>query len=364
MLIEEATQIPDRKRYVQLIGSCRSTVEGIRPQILLTANPGNIGHQWVKERFIDPSPPGRPFRDETGRSLVFIPSTVDDNPTLTQNDPGYVRYLDSIRETDENLWRAWRYGDWSIFVGQVFAKFRPNTHVIQRMPVPLSQCRRIVGFDWGYNAPGAAVFLAALPKSRWGVDHYVQYRELYLTQNDPSEWADKLSPLMEIDKVDWMVLPHDCYSEAQGHRSIESIFRERMPQVRFIRGKTLSRGARHQRVAVMQWALGTDEAEAGFGAPRLQMLERCTETIRTLPNLVYDENDIEDIDSDGEDHLFDAGSLALMTDRAEREEPKGQVISSARKQERGKPSFRVGSDGEVKGDDFLEAIRSALPRRR
>jgi len=36
MLIEELTQVPDEKRYLQLLASCRSTVEGIKPQVFNT----------------------------------------------------------------------------------------------------------------------------------------------------------------------------------------------------------------------------------------------------------------------------------------------------------------------------------------
>lgn len=361
MLIEEATQIPDEKRYIQLIGSCRSTVDGIKPEILLTANPGNIGHQWVKARFIDPAPPNTPFRDKNGRSFIFIPSTIDDNPTLTQKDPGYVRYLDSIKETDENLWRAWRYGDWSIFVGQVFNKFRVDTHVIPRMPISLKDCRKIVGFDWGYNAPGAAVFIAVTPKNRWGVRHYIQYREIYQNQNDPSQWAEQLAQFMAVDGIDWMVLPHDCYNQVHGLKSIEKEFKEAMPNVKFIRGKTLSKGARHQRVAIMQQVLNVHENERGFGSPQFQMLQRCTESIRTLPNLVYDEKDIEDIDTDGEDHLYDACSLALMTEIGEVPDG-GVVITDQESSMRTKPTFVVNSKGDVVPPDILEKMLAGLPK--
>lgn len=361
MLIEEATQIPDVKRYVQLIGSCRSTVEGIKPQILLTANPGNIGHQWVKHRFIDPAPAGKRFISH-GRSFIYVPSTIDDNPTLKSKDPGYVRYLDSIRETDENLYRAWRFGDWSIFVGQVFAKFRPHTHVIDKLPVPLNQCKKIIGFDWGYNAPGAAVFIAITPKNRWGVRHFYQYRELYLTQNDPEQWAEKLRLYTSNEVIDYMVLPHDCYSEAQGHRSIEKVFKEHMPTVRFIRGKTLSAGARHQRVAIMQQMLNEDQDEPeSMRSPRLQVLSRCTESIRTLPNLVYSDKDIEDIDTDGEDHLFDAASLALMT---EVNEGGGNVLNTHKsaKIPLGK-GFASNAKGDVLFPDILEEMKKSLQKR-
>lgn len=362
MLIEEATQIPDKLRYVQLIGSCRSTVEGIKAQVFLTANPGNIGHAWVKERFIDPAPPNTPFKDREGRSFIYIPSTIDDNPTLKEKDPGYVRYLESIKETDENLYRAWRFGDWSIFVGQVFSKFRPNTHVIPKLPVPLNQCKKIVGFDWGYNAPGAAVYIAVTPKNRWGVRHYFQYREIYQNQTDPEEWAEKMNLYSLNEQIDYVVLPHDCYSEVQGHKSIESIFKAKMPHVRFIRGKTLSRGARHQRVAIMQWVLGSDENEPeSIKAPRFQILSRCTDMVRTLPLLVYDENDIEDIDTDGEDHLFDAASLALMTEINDM--PTGTVVKTNSHYSPHSPTFQVNKAGEVVPENVLELMKKGLQKR-
>ena len=31
----------------------------------------------------------------------------------------------------------------------------------------------------------------------------------------------------------------------------------------------------------------------------------CKHFIRTVPNLVYDESNVEDIDTDGEDHIYD-----------------------------------------------------------
>jgi hypothetical protein len=39
----------------------------------------------------------------------------------------------------------------------------------------------------------------------------------------------------------------------------------------------------------------------------------CTDTIRTLPDLVHSRTDPEDVDTDGEDHLADALRYALAT---------------------------------------------------
>ena len=48
------------------------------------------------------------------------------------------------------------------------------------------------------------------------------------------------------------------------------------------------------------------------GRPMLQVFDTCRNFIRTLPNLVYDESNVEDIDSDQEDHIYDECRYVLM----------------------------------------------------
>ena len=43
----------------------------------------------------------------------------------------------------------------------------------------------------------------------------------------------------------------------------------------------------------------------GQGYPRLQVFNTCQHFIRTVPALVYDSADVEDIDTDSEDHIYD-----------------------------------------------------------
>jgi hypothetical protein len=47
--------------------------------------------------------------------------------------------------------------------------------------------------------------------------------------------------------------------------------------------------------------------------PGLQVFRSCTDTIRTIPDLVHSKSDPEDVDTDGEDHLADALRYALAT---------------------------------------------------
>lgn len=126
ILIEELTHIPNLLLYLKLIGSCRSTVPGISPQVFCTSNPGNAGHEWVKERFIDTASlftysytdrngeqktaqMGSRYTDPEGNTRVFVPATVYDNPVLLEADPGYLKYLQSL---PEDLRKKWLEGDW------------------------------------------------------------------------------------------------------------------------------------------------------------------------------------------------------------------------------------------------------------
>jgi len=109
ILIEELPQIPAEESYLKLISSCRSTLAGVKPMVFCTGNPGNVGQEWVKKRFIDPSPMGIPF-ERDGRSRVYIHATIDDNPSLSKADPSYVSWLEGL---PDDLKRQWRWGDWA-----------------------------------------------------------------------------------------------------------------------------------------------------------------------------------------------------------------------------------------------------------
>jgi hypothetical protein len=113
ILIEELTHIPRESDYEKLLGSCRSTIEGIKPQVFATTNPDGAGYDWVKKRWSIPDEPTENIITKTddGRTRAFIPARIEDNPILMTADPGYIRYLESIG--DEDLKKAWREGSWA-----------------------------------------------------------------------------------------------------------------------------------------------------------------------------------------------------------------------------------------------------------
>ena len=121
------------EEYSYLMSRNRPTGPGTAVYMRATANPGGIGHGWVKARFITPAPPGTRMVqlvdvkkpdgsvEKLRRTRVFIPSTVFDNKKLLENDPGYLGTLASLPEAEK---QALLYGDWDSFNGQVFTEWR------------------------------------------------------------------------------------------------------------------------------------------------------------------------------------------------------------------------------------------------
>ena len=53
-------------------------------------------------------------------------------------------------------------------------------------------------------------------------------------------------------------------------------------------------------------------AFAADGRPMLQVFHTCKHFIRTIPNLVYDDANVEDVNTSQEDHIYDECRYVLM----------------------------------------------------
>lgn len=313
ILIEELTQIKNEITYTKLTGSCRSTIKEIRAQIFMTTNPGGKGHGWVRRRFVSAAPWDTFFTSPmTNRYAIFIPSRIEDNPKLIENDPGYLQWLDGIKLVDEKLWRMWREGEWDAFEGQVFMEWMYQKHVFTDFWFNLKYCERVAAFDWGYRDPASMHWIARLPENQYGVQHIMIYREVYQTEVTALNWGmlmKKISnPKTGIDPVRYMVLPHDCFSNRPDGETIAKVM-GRACNIPIKAAESLKSGARLNRIALMHQLL----APSPDGYPYLMIHSSCSNLIRTLPELVYDETLTEYIDDDAEDHAFDSATYGLMT---------------------------------------------------
>ena len=305
--------------YSYLFSRNRPNGPGTRCYIRAQANPGGIGHGWVKERFISPAPPMTPIYEDVKiifpdgkseirrRSRVFVPSSIFDNKILMENDPEYITRLASLPENEK---RALLYGDWDSFSGQVFMEWRnnpdgystrKNTHVIPPFKIPHSW-KIYRGFDFGYSRPFSVGW--------YGVDHdgrLYRIRELYGctgTPNEgvrwePAEIAKKIKTIENEDinlkgKYIYGIADPSIFDESRGESVAvmmerQGVFFEKADNTR-VAGKMQL----HNRLAF-------DEN----GIPMLYIFSTCKHFIRTIPSLVYSEADVEDIDTTQEDHIYD-----------------------------------------------------------
>jgi len=118
ILFEELNLVPSESLYEKVLGSNRSTIDGLPAQVFCTFNPGGPGHVWVRRRFVDLARCKTYWYADGHKSRIFIPAKVKDNPQLMKKDPGYIHYLNSI--TDWKLRAAWLDGNWDVFSGQFF----------------------------------------------------------------------------------------------------------------------------------------------------------------------------------------------------------------------------------------------------
>ena len=314
-----------REEYEYLISRNRADGEGVRVYIRATANPGGIGHGWVKERFITPAPPNTPITFKTDvrmpdgtvknleRKRIFIPSSVFDNEKLLKNDPNYLANLASLPEAQK---KALLYGDWDVFEGQVFTEWknhpenetRQNTHVIKPFHIP-AHWRRYRSFDYGYSKPFAVQW--------WAVDEdgicYL-YRQLYGCTNvpntglriEPSTIAKMIKEIEDREEKGNTIIgiaDPAIWDESRGRAgTIINMFEEQ--------GIYFEKGDHKRLPGKMQVHRRLAFDKNGY--PMLYVFDTCRDFLRTFPNLVYDRSRPEDIDTNCEDHDYDAMRYFLM----------------------------------------------------
>ena len=122
-----------------------SRLRGASPfprQMKSTTNPGGLGHEWVKRRFVDPAPAGEVITDPWG-SRIFIPARVQDNRFLMANDP---KYIDRLQRLPEQERRALLEGDWDLCEGRFFSAWDRSIHTCEPFEIP-SHWRRYCAID-------------------------------------------------------------------------------------------------------------------------------------------------------------------------------------------------------------------------
>lgn len=309
IFLDEATQLSEYQ--MKTIVACLRGVNDFPKRIYYTCNPGGQGHQYIKRIFID-----KRYEDgENPDDYTFIQALVMDNKALMETQPDYVRQLEAL---PPKIREAWLNGSWDVYEGQFFEEFadRPEhymdrqwTHVIEPFEIPDSWTI-YRGFDWGYSRPFSCGW--------WALDHDgVMYRilELYGCTKTPNEGVKWIPTKVfsEIHRIEcehrWLKgkkiigVADPAIWNAESGESIAETAAKHM--VYFQKGD-------HERLAgwmQMHYRLAFDEN----GYPMMYIFKNCKAFIRTIPQLMYDDHKVEDIDTDGEDHVGDETRYVCMS---------------------------------------------------
>ncbi len=333
LCMDELTHFTDGM-YRYLRGRCR--VAGIKippqyahlfPRIRGGANPGGVGHGWVKATFVD----GGAFVKhrvpikEGGGLRQFIPARVEDNPTLMQQDPTYIERLEGLG--DPLLVRAMKEGDWDVVAGSMYGetwrRYDNNGdpwHVIAGFDVPAGwDIWR--GADDGFALPAACYWFTQNPdtKTIYVID------ELYKAGMLPNQFAEEVR---NRDRALLIKYPDGTltYNNQPLNGLLDSAAFSNTGQAEISRGDAMNAfgmrwqpvekgsGSRVERVQHLHRLLAVNPYDAEK-KPAIQFFARCENAIRTIPTLPRDKRNPEDIDTASDDHAFDGVTYGLKWKR-------------------------------------------------
>ena len=315
---DELTQWQSPYGWNYMRSRLRSSSKELGLYMRATTNPGGPGHSWVKKMFIDPAPSNTPFWAtdiETGETLTypqghsrsgeplfkrrFIPASLFDNPHLAESGD-YEAMLLSLPEHQK---KQLLEGNWDVNEGAAFPEFNRNIHVVEPFEIPDSWTK-FRACDYGYGSFTGVVWLAVTPS-----EQLIVYRELYCSKVTATDLADMILEAEARDgTIRYGVLDSSLWHN-RGDTGPSLAEQMNMKGCRW-RPSDRSKGSRisgknelHRRLQVDEY---TEE-------PRLVFFSNCTNVIAQLPSIPLDKRNPEDVDTNAEDHLYDALRYGIMT---------------------------------------------------
>lgn len=320
---EELTSWPNISCYESMKSCNRSS---FRPKpgqpdipriIRSNTNPFGVGHNWVKNYFIDQAPYGKIYTDKDGNQRVCLFGSVRENPFLGQD---YIRTLESL--TDPNKRKAWLEGSWDITSGGMFDDlWEKEKHVLQPFKIPFSW-KIDRAFDWGSSKPfscgwwaqsdGSDALMADGTTRSFPPKTLFRIGEYYGCEKDKPNTGLRLPArqvainirMREIELgIQGRVVPGPADSAIYAVTDDASIG-DNMEREGVIWTMADKRpGSRKN-----GWELMRDRLNAvknNLETPGMYVFATCRDWIRTVPHIPRDNKDLDDVMTEAEDHAAD-----------------------------------------------------------
>ena len=347
----ELTKWPTSELYDALMSCNRSSflpeehspigedgVMRLLPEIPLlvfsTTNPHGPGHNWVQARFIDVAKPGRVVRttinvfnprtqqrEDVTRSQVRFFSSYKENRYLS---PVYVAELEGI--TDPNKRKAWLLGDWNITAGGAYDDLWGDHLIKPRFKGPRGWYVNR-SFDWGSTRP-------------FSVGWWAEANGENVVMPDGSTWCPPRGTLVRI--AEWygaeqigtnrgLKLSAKAVAEGIRQREADMVAAGWIatkpapgPADNSI-GNVIDTGEESIRTKMQDAGIEWTESDKSAGSrkvgfqlvrdrleasktgesPGMYFCQNCAASITLLKTLPRDETDLDDVDTEAEDHVHD-----------------------------------------------------------
>ena len=323
LLFEEATEF-DEEQIRFLISRNRVPADLVPdqykhlfPMMIATTNPTGPSHTFWKHMFVDNKQPNKVwlYKDQdTTRTCCFIPSLLSDNPSLNERE--YRASLLFLKRSE--LIDAMLKGKWDIPLGAFLPECDETKHIISPFEIP-HHWFTFRTFDWGSNAPFHVQWWAVADGTfGWQQNgrviprkSLICYREWYgglreltnkglaLSNEQMAYGIKERTSAREI--IQGTITDSKPFQASGGITIAEEFSKYGVP---LLPGDT-SRGSRIQGAQQLRSRLiGNGED------PLIFFFRSCPQTWKCLTQIQVDPHNQEDACTDGDDHAYDATTLA------------------------------------------------------
>ena len=293
---DELTTFEERM-YLFMLSRNRTTDSNLPVMMRSATNPGDIGHDWVFQRFVAKREPFKVYSypkilpDGTVKTQTrqFILATVYDNPELADKDT----YIAGLLEMGEDLAAAMLFGRWDVFEGQFFRKLpvEVKPELLDPEDYYVIRC-----MDYGLNDPSAIYWLVVYPR-RPIIDIVSEIYQAEVTLPDLSRMITRRQAELKLNA------PRISVGDPSSMFKRETTSQgQTIAQIMSRHGAIFS-PANNDRAA--GWAMLRYLFETG----KMRVWQGCAPMLlRTLPTLKYDPANRDDIYHKGrvKDHGADA----------------------------------------------------------
>lgn len=343
---EELTSWADDRCYTSMFSCCRSSSEGVPRKIRSTTNPYGVGTNWVKARWdlagkwwktVIQRAPKDPLSGKTLRPRAAIHGNIDENRILLDADPDYKAGIVTAA-ANEAMAKAWLYGSWDISAGGMFDDVWSKWNNIRPFEIPRTW-RVDRAFDWGSSRPFSVGWYAQsdgsdvqMPNGQWAATvrgDIFRIREWYGWTGRENEGlrmlaVDVAAGIIERESS-WGFRNGNTTRVAAGPADTsiftvengQSIAMDMAKPVRvngqMLDGVQWTEADKRPGSRKMGWEMIRKmirNAKPGDGVPRedpgfFVFDGHNPQFLRTVLSLPRDEKDLDDVDTDAEDHIGD-----------------------------------------------------------